>query len=56
MSKLLSAWLGFLAGCLFTVVIAEMVKIPKVYDRAVKDCMNGRALVTITTDTIYSEP
>lgn len=52
----LPAFLGFAFGCILTVILAETFKIPKVYDRAVKDCMNGRVVVTVTTDTIYSSP
>ena len=49
---------GFLAGFLYLLIlIAATENLPgDVYDRAVRDCKEGKVRMEITADTIYRAP
>lgn len=49
---------GFIAGFVFLfIILAVGGKMPMaVYDRAVRDCKEGKVRMEITTDTIYRAP
>ena len=47
---------GFLAGAITIAILFSFVTKPLVYANGVKDCMNGKAVVTITSDTLIHRP
>lgn len=53
-----AAALGFLVGFMFLFIILGVFgKMPgDVYDRAVRDYMEGKVRIEITADTIYRAP